>query len=919
MHSPPSRKTNGDPDWEVQYLHSRPSTQQVNGQSSLSTPLRDRRGVKEMDDRVNRSMSLLTIEREESPAQSCNGRKRARLQDNRDEEGDIVILVGSDSEDEPEWTTGKKHKGEGNVIDLTGSAANGPQRSAHSSSRQPTSSSSSGSTLTTSGKHDNKRVVWLPSDEYLPSCIEVNTVLDGKDRKCIKVYRGGMKLNEVLYKLNDAVSFGKDRTKGLIRSIFSIQPLDASVRTRHYIHVHYLNSTKGDNQTELFLEHCQCQDIPLEWVHGKLDFELLGEKSHRGSATSFARYVFEQTHCCFRQPTTPETYGVCDSCIYKEARRRRPVLVNGALHFGSQEYHRFDFIYLDAGVSGRPYLIGQVNGFERLLVEKAEKQVEAFSVSVRLLVRRQDVLTRREGFVSAHHLIVTDQCKEFATDLIMRKCFVFPSEAEMMSSSDNVDSFWCTERVSKVGEEQILHRLQKPLRTCLECLEGETTRTRWTDRKACQEVCKLPAADYYSGAGGFILPGLDFFNWKSAVDNDEVACRTLSQLSRQKTDFKVYFGTVQDWVQRSLEDHSRPSLPLPETIFIMTGGVPCQGHTFANHNRDGLDSRNAELFVFLGEVARLRPYYVVLENVPAFKADVDGETDEEANGNFARRAMKELISIDYQCRLGVLDARSFGSPQNRQRLFIIAAKRGCPLPELPNPTHANPRTSATIFSNVSTGEEYPFFLGRGTPGSGPHAAVTIRDAIGDLPEFRFSPPPGLANGRQARRIPTFNPRVGQHGKYTKVGFIDSVPYKSEPATDYQRAKRGVSSKVKDHCIFVDSRLPSPSGPKRAAEWDKGFSTLLTSSRPGGKATNPIHPDGERTFSIAERKRAMGFPDWYRLSGSPVDQDRLTGNAVCYETVEAIYRTVFETCVVPWWIAAGRPTEDLMAAFRRDHP
>ncbi|KAK8861631.1 hypothetical protein IAR55_002454 [Kwoniella newhampshirensis] len=779
------------------------------------------------------------------------------------------------------------------------------------------------------GKASHGNVTWLSSDQSLLPNEPVTKMLDGRSEDCWKIYRGGMKIGDEVYRLNDAVVFGEDSLLGLIRAIYSIKPLNKSFRTRHYVHVQFLRGQDCD--TELFLEHCQCQDVRLQSIESKLDFELVSSTSSRNNSKYFCRYVFETTHCCYRQPLRPEEYGSCDSCYHKDQKglSNYPALVGQELICGTQTYHRSDFIYLDCKVQGEPYLIGQI---EKLAFDDQISRDATIKVKVRMLKRRKQVLPKAAEYLSSRNLVVTDDYQDFDAAAILGKCIVVHNNAES-TEFDPVKSYWCDQRIVVRGDQQMIQALQRPLKGCISCLELE--KRSWADREACRRTCRFPASDYYSGAGGFILPGLDFFDWQSAVDNDAVSCQTLSQLSRSKPSFRVNFGTVQEWVQRSLEsvpDSHRPSLPAPGTVFLMTGGVPCQGHTAANHNRDGSDSRNGELFVFLGELARLQPSYVVLENVPAFKWDVEGTTDEEANGNFARRAMKELVLMNYQCRLGILDSRSFGSPQNRQRLFIVAAKRGSPLPDLPSPSHANPRVSATVFSNLESGAEFPFFPGqRGTPGTGPHPAVTVRDAIGDLPDFRFSPPPGIGLIPSTRRVPVFDPRVDRHrGNHTRIGFEHPVAYKSPPMTEFQSSKRGDVAEVGDHwcsyaaereheIIFVDSRLSNPPGPKRRAEWEKGFSTLLTSARPGGKATNPIHPDGERTFSVAERKRAMGFPDWWRFSGSPIDQNRQTGNAVCFETVEAIYKTIFDSCVVPWWLAAGRPTEDVMAAFKRDHP
>jgi DNA (cytosine-5)-methyltransferase 1 len=74
----------------------------------------------------------------------------------------------------------------------------------------------------------------------------------------------------------------------------------------------------------------------------------------------------------------------------------------------------------------------------------------------------------------------------------------------------------------------------------------------------------------------------------------------------------------------------------------------------------------------------------------------------------------------------------YGAPQSRVRFFLIAAKRGLPLPELPQPTHAFPVVDSLrirVPYGAQNGEVLPI---RTVPGTAPCPMVTIEDAIGDL-------------------------------------------------------------------------------------------------------------------------------------------------------------------------------------------
>jgi DNA (cytosine-5)-methyltransferase 1 len=214
-----------------------------------------------------------------------------------------------------------------------------------------------------------------------------------------------------------------------------------------------------------------------------------------------------------------------------------------------------------------------------------------------------------------------------------------------------------------------------------------------------------------------------------------------------------------------------------------------QGHSGANHQNKVDDPRNNELFVTISEINRLKPDIFILENVPGMKRDrnqaLTGEPD-----NFAVEGIKRLRDIGYQVRMVQLDARSFGSPQNRIRLFLICARKGVPLPSTPEPHHANPELKVVIFSSASSSRRSFYVGSKGDPGSGPLPAITVRDAISDLPRFEYQ-----YNGKHDSRIPNFDPlRVAG----SRVGFLKPVPFRTPATNDFQARQRQGVTEVGNH-------------------------------------------------------------------------------------------------------------------------
>jgi DNA (cytosine-5)-methyltransferase 1 len=174
----------------------------------------------------------------------------------------------------------------------------------------------------------------------------------------------------------------------------------------------------------------------------------------------------------------------------------------------------------------------------------------------------------------------------------------------------------------------------------------------------------------------------------------------------------------------------------------------------------------------------------------------DREGENEGLGNYAVEGIRRLRGLGYQVRLVQLDSRSFGSPQNRTRLFIICARKGVPLPSIPEPTHANPELIMNVFDSGGAVTSRSFYVGtKGEAGSAPLPPVTVRDAISDLPPWGYIHPSPPKRG--AKRIPQFSATTPRDGP-SRVGFLKPVPYGRPPSNDYQMSQRGGSHTIANH-------------------------------------------------------------------------------------------------------------------------
>jgi DNA (cytosine-5)-methyltransferase 1 len=100
-----------------------------------------------------------------------------------------------------------------------------------------------------------------------------------------------------------------------------------------------------------------------------------------------------------------------------------------------------------------------------------------------------------------------------------------------------------------------------------------------------------------------------------------------------------------------------------EPVDVLVGGTPCQSFSVAG-KRLGLDDPRGNLTLeFLALAGRLRPRWVVWENVPGVLSDEGGRTFGTVLGLLGK--------LGYGIAYRVLDAQHFGVPQRRRRVFVV--------------------------------------------------------------------------------------------------------------------------------------------------------------------------------------------------------------------------------------------------------
>lgn len=98
-------------------------------------------------------------------------------------------------------------------------------------------------------------------------------------------------------------------------------------------------------------------------------------------------------------------------------------------------------------------------------------------------------------------------------------------------------------------------------------------------------------------------------------------------------------------------------------IDLLAGGFPCQDLSVAGKRAGLAGNRSGLFFEFARIIQTIRPRWVLLENVPGLLSSNDGRDMGVVVGT--------LADLGYGWAYRVLDARYFGVPQRRRRVFIV--------------------------------------------------------------------------------------------------------------------------------------------------------------------------------------------------------------------------------------------------------
>lgn len=116
---------------------------------------------------------------------------------------------------------------------------------------------------------------------------------------------------------------------------------------------------------------------------------------------------------------------------------------------------------------------------------------------------------------------------------------------------------------------------------------------------------------------------------------------------------------------------------------VVVGGYPCQSFSMAGNRDPEKDERTSLYKQFLRVINIVEPNYFVAENVSGLK--------QLKNGRFLEDQVDAYSEAGYSVFFQLLNARDYGVPQARKRLFIVGIRNDLGQDfEFPAPTHGKP-------------------------------------------------------------------------------------------------------------------------------------------------------------------------------------------------------------------------------------
>lgn len=279
-------------------------------------------------------------------------------------------------------------------------------------------------------------------------------------------------------------------------------------------------------------------------------------------------------------------------------------------------------------------------------------------------------------------------------------------------------------------------------------------------------------------------------------------------------------------------------------VDLVIGGPPCQGFSVAG-KMDPSDPRSKLVFSFCEAVEKLQPRAFIMENVKSLGKLAKFE-------DVRQEIIRRMGKAGYKTTLHILNAKDFGVPQSRERVFFIGIKK--------SEKSFKPEFFDTFRKDAVSLRCAISHLGRA--GSKNNPTVTkAKITMAETPVLRKSPYAGMMFNGQGRPL---NPDAWSSTLPASMGGNRTPIIDEEHLYDYKES------------------------------WVEGYHKKLLSGEVAGKYGQA--PSHLRRLTIHEAAIIQSFPNNYQFEGPQSRVFSQIGNAVPCKLAAAVTGAV-KRCLV----------------------
>jgi DNA (cytosine-5)-methyltransferase 1 len=321
---------------------------------------------------------------------------------------------------------------------------------------------------------------------------------------------------------------------------------------------------------------------------------------------------------------------------------------------------------------------------------------------------------------------------------------------------------------------------------------------------------KFKFIDLFAGIGGFRL----------ALQNLNGKCVFTSEWDKySKQTYRANFGEIPfgDITKSETKNY------IPDNFDVLCAGFPCQAFSIAGR-RGGFEDTRGTLFFDVAEIIKKKqPKAIFLENVKGLRNHDKGKTLATI-----LNVLREDLNY-YVPEPKVLNAKDFGVPQNRERIFIVGFRKDLGITEFKYP---EPTKKDSVLGDILEKEE-----------------VSVK-------------------------------------YYLSTTYVQTL--KNHRAR-HERKGNGFGYEIIPNDGTANAVVCGGMGRERNLVFDE----RLSSFKPITNITGKVNREGIRKMTPREWARLQGFPDNFKIVVSDAQAYKQFGNSVAVPAIQATAEKIIE--------------------------